>query len=50
MKNEIPLVFCTHHFPERSNAQIKKDSLRTGIIYRKTKKLGKIFPCPPILA
>ena len=22
MKNEIPLVFCTHHFPQRSNAQI----------------------------
>ena len=21
--NEIPLVFCTHHFPQRSNAQNK---------------------------
>ena len=24
MTNEIPLVFCTHHFPQRSNAQNKK--------------------------
>ena len=39
MTNEIPLVFCTHHFPQRSNAQKKKrHSLRTGIIYRKTKQ------------
>ena len=25
---EIPLVFCTHHFPQRSNAKIKKAFLR----------------------
>ena len=24
MTNEIPLVFCTYHFPQRSNAQNKK--------------------------
>ena len=52
MTNEIRIVFCTHHFPQRSNAQTKRHSLRTGIIYRKTtkKKMGKIFPCPRILA
>ena len=36
MTNEIPLVFCTHHSPQRSNAQNKK-ALITGIIYRKKK-------------
>ena len=51
MKNEIPLVFCTHHFPQRSNAQNKKALINNWhFIYRKTKKLGKIFPCPRILA
>ena len=51
MKNEIPLVFCTHHFPQRSNAQIKKALTKNWhYIYWKTKKPSKICPCPSILA
>ena len=50
MKNEIPLVFCTHHFPQRSNAQIKKALIKNWHYISENKKLSKIFPCPPILA
>ena len=51
MKNEIPLVFCTHHFPQRSNAQIKKALIKNWhCISENKKKLSKIFPYPPILA
>ena len=47
---EIPLVFCTHHFPQRSNAKIKKALLRNWHYISKNPKLSRIFPCPPILA
>ena len=50
MKNGIPLVFCTHHFPRRSNAQIKKALIKSWHYISENKKLSKIFPCPPILA
>ena len=50
MKNEIPLVFCTHRFPQRSNAQIKKALIKNWHYISENKKLSKIFPCPPILA
>ena len=50
MKNGIPLVFCTHHFRQRSNAQIKKALIKSWHYISENKKLSKIFPCPPILA
>ena len=50
IKNEIPLVFCTHHFPQRSNAQIKKALIKNWHYISENKKLSKIVPCPPILA
>ena len=48
--NEIPLVFCTHHFPQRSNAQIKKALLRYWHFISYNTELCGIFPQPPILA
>ena len=48
--NEIPLVFCTHHFPQRRNAQIKKALTRNWHYITENHKLSKIFPCQPILA
>ena len=48
--NEIPLVFCTHHFPQRSNAKIKKALLGNWHYISNNPKLSRIFPCPPILA
>ena len=64
MTNEIPLVFCTHHFPQRSNAQNKKALIKNWHYIseklennnkktktkKKNKKMGEIFPFPRILA
>ena len=51
MKKEItPLVFCMHHFPQRSNAQIKTALTKNWHYISENKKLSKIFPCPSILA
>ena len=48
--NEIPLVFCTHYFPQRNNAKIKKALLRNWHLISENHNLYKIFPCKPILA
>ena len=48
--SEIPLVFCTHYFPQRSNVKIKKAFLRNWHYISNNQNLCKIFPCPPILA
>ena len=50
ISNEIPLVFCTHHFPHRSNAQIKKALTRNWNYISENQTLSKIFPHPRILA
>ena len=47
---EIPLVFCTHHYPQRSNAKIKRALLKNWHYISSHPKLCTIFPCPPILA
>ena len=47
---EIPLVFCTHYHPQRSNAKIKKALLNNWHYISSNPKLCTIFPCPPILA
>jgi len=49
-QNEIPLVFCTHYFPHRSNDKVKKALLRNWHFISNNDNLQKIFPCPPILA
>ena len=49
-RDEIPLVFCTHHFPQRGNAKIKKALLRNWHFISNNHNLCKIFHCPPILA
>ena len=38
MTNEIPLVFCTHHFPQRSNAQNKKALIKNWHYISENKK------------
>lgn len=46
----IPLVFSTDFFPQRSNADIKQATLRNWHLISENHDLNKIFPCPPILA
>ena len=50
ISNEIPLVFCTHYFPQRSSAKIKQALIRNWHYISNNPTLYKIFPCPPILA
>ena len=40
MTNEIPLVFCAHHFPQRSNAQNKKALIKNCHYISGEKKTG----------
>ena len=47
---EIPLVFCTHYYPQRSNAKIKRALLKNWHYISSHPKLCTTFPCPPILA
>jgi len=49
-KQDIPLVFCTHYFPQRSNAKIKQALLKNWHLISENQKLCTIFPKPPILA
>ena len=50
ISNEIPLVFCTHYFPQRSSAKIKQALIRNWHYISNNPTLYKIFPCTPILA
>jgi hypothetical protein len=46
----IPLVFSTDYFPQRSNVDVKQALLRNWHYISNNHNLVKVFPRPPILA
>ena len=47
---DIPLVFSTDYFPQRSNSDVKQALLKNWHHISNNQNLSRIFPSPPILA